>query len=75
MSLKNVKFGDKFKTRDGRIAVVIGEHKTVRKHWYDFVCLDEDADMINNTPYKFSAYDNGIAFEQFEWLDIVEKLD
>lgn len=75
MNLKNVKFGDKFKTRDGRIAVVIGEHKTVRKHWYDFVCLDEDADMINNTPYKFSAYDNGIAFEQFEWLDIVEKLD
>ena len=74
MILENIKFGDKFKTRDGCIAVVIGEHKTIRKHWYDFVCLDEDADMINNTPYKFSAYDDGMAFEGFDWLDIVEKL-
>lgn len=74
MTLDNIKFGDKFRTRDGRIAVVIGEHKTVRKHWYDFICLAEDADMINDTPYKFWAYDNGKAFEDFEWLDIVEKL-
>lgn len=74
MILENVKFGDKFKTKDGRIAVVIGEHKTSRKHWYDFVCLDENADMINNTPYKFWAYDDGIAFEGFEWLNIIEKL-
>lgn len=75
MDLNGTKFGDKFKTRDGRIAIVIGEHKTVRKHWYDFVCLEEDLDMINNTPYKFSAYDNGIAFEGFEWLDIILKID
>jgi len=75
MILENVKFGDKFKTKDGRIAVVIGEHKTTRKHWYDFVCLDEDADMINDTPYKFSAYASGIAFEGFEWLNIIEKID
>ena len=74
MNLENIKFGDKFKTHDGRIAIVIGEHKTTRKHWYDFICLEEDLDMINNTPYKFSAYDNGIAFEGFEWLDIIEKL-
>lgn len=46
----------------------------LRKQWYDFICLEEDLDMINNTPYKFSAYDNGIAFEGFEWLDIIEKL-
>ena len=75
MILENAKFGDKFITRDGRVAVVIGEHKTTRKHWYDLVCLEEDADMINNTPYKFWAYDNGIAFEGFEWLDIVLKID
>lgn len=74
MILENVKFGDKFRTRDGRIAIVIGEHKITRKHWYDFICLEEDLDMINNTPYKFSAYDNGIAFEGFEWLDIIEKI-
>ena len=75
MDLNGSKFGDKFVTRDGRIAVVIGEHKTARKHWYDFVCLDEDADMINDTPYKFSAYDDGRAFEGFDWLDIIVKLD
>ncbi len=75
MDLNGTKFGDKFKTRDGRIAIVIGEHKITRKHWYDFVCLEEDLDMINNTPYKFSAYDNGIAFEGFEWLDIILKID
>lgn len=74
MTLENIKFGDKFVTRDGRIAVVIGEHKTVRKHWYDFVCLDEDVPMLGNTPYKFCAYDNGTAFEGFEWLDIIVKL-
>lgn len=74
MILENIKFGDKFKTRDGRIAIVIGEHKITRKHWYDFICLEEDLDMINNTPYKFSVYDSGIAFEGFEWLDIIEKL-
>lgn len=74
MKLDNVKFGDKFITRDGRIAIVIGEHKTSRKHWYDFICLDENADMINNTPYKFWAYDDGTAFEGFDWLDIIGKL-
>ena len=75
MILENVKFGDKFVTRDGRIAVVVGEHKTTRKHWYDFICLDEDADMINDTPHKFSAYASGIAFEGFDWLDIIVKID
>lgn len=74
MMLENVKFGDKFRTKDGRIAVVIGERKTARKHWYEFVCLDENVDMINNTPYKFWAYDNGVAFEGFEWLNIIEKI-
>ena len=75
MILENIKFGDKFKTRDGRIAIVIGEHKTARrKHWYDFICLEENVDMINHTPCKFSTHDNGIAFEDFEWLDIIEKL-
>ena len=75
MILENVKFGDKFVTRDGRIAVIIGEHKTSRKHWYDFVCLDENADMINDTPYKWWVHDDGTAFEDFDWLDFVEKLD
>jgi len=32
MKLENAKFGDKFITRDGRVAIVIGEHKTVRRH-------------------------------------------
>lgn len=75
MTLENIKFGDKFVTRDGRIAVVIGEHKTVRKHWYDFVALREDESMLNITPYKFCADDNGTAFEGFDWLDIIVKLD
>jgi len=74
MKLENVKFGDKFVTKDGRIAIVIGEHKTSRRHWYDFICLGKDEDMINYSPYKFSAYDNGIALEGFEWLDIIEKI-
>lgn len=30
--------------------------------------------MINRTPCKFCTHDNGIAFEYFEWLDIIEKL-
>lgn len=75
MILENIKFGDKFKTRDGRIAIVIGEHKTARrKHWYDFICLEDDLVMLNRTPCKFCTHDNGIAFEDFEWLDIIEKL-
>ena len=31
--------------------------------------------MINGTPYKFCANDDGIAFEGFEWLDIMSKID
>jgi hypothetical protein len=30
--------------------------------------------MINHSPYKFNAYDNGIALEGFTWLDIIEKI-
>ena len=74
MNIDGAKFGDKFKTQDGRIAVVIGEHQTTRKHWYDFIALEEDSDMINGSPYKFSAYASGIAFEGFTWLDIIEKI-
>ena len=74
MKLENIKFGDRFKTRNGELAIVIGEHKTALKHWYDFVCLREDSDMINHIPYKFCAYDDGRAFEGFDWLDIVEKI-
>ena len=75
MNLNGTKFGDKFKTRDGRIAIVIGEHKNARKHWYEFVALEEDEPMLGNTAYKFYAYDDGIAFEGFEWLDIILKID
>lgn len=75
MDLNGSKFGDKFVTRDGRIAIVIGEHKTARKHWYEFVALEEDVSMLDNTPYKFYAYDDGIALEGFEWLDIISKID
>lgn len=74
MILENIKFGDKFVTRDGRIAVVIGEHKNARKHWYEFIALDEGIPMLGNTPYKFCAYDDGVAFEGFEWLDIIVKI-
>ena len=74
MKLENVKFGDKFKTRDGRIAIAIGEHKTYRCHWYDFVALEEDVPMLGNSSEKFHVYDTGIAMEDFTWLDIVEKI-
>ena len=74
MLLENINFGDKFKTRDGRIAIAIGEHKNARTHWYDFLALEDGVSMLESTPYKFSVYWNGIAFEKFEWLDIIEKL-
>lgn len=73
MKLENAKFGDKFITRDGRVAIVVGEHKTYRRHFYNLIALEEDADMINNTPIKFDANSDGIAFEGFDWLDIVDK--
>lgn len=75
MDLNGSKFGDKFVTRDGKIALVIGEHKTTRKHWYDFVALEEDAPMLGNALCKFYAHDDGTAFEGFEWLDIILKID
>ena len=71
MKLENIKFGDKFITRDGRVAIVIGEHKTIRRHWYDFIAFEEDVPMLGNSPVKFSANDEGIAFEGFDWLDII----
>lgn len=75
MKLENVKFGDKFKTRDGRIAIAIDEHKISRHHWYDFVVIQEEGlSMLEGSPYKFSVHDTGIAMEDFTWLDIVEKI-
>ena len=74
MKLENIKFGDKFKTQDGRIAIVINEHLNARKHWYEFVALEEGIPMLGNTSYKFYADNNGIAFEGFDWLNIIEKL-
>jgi len=75
MDLNGSKFGDKFMTHDGRIALVINEHKTSRKHWYTFIALDDGVPMLGNEPYTFHASDDGIAFEGFEWLDIVSKID
>ena len=74
MDLNGINFGDKFVTRDGRIAVVIGEHKNARKHWYEFVALDNGVPMLGNSPYEFWAYDDGVAFEGFTWLDIISRL-
>lgn len=74
MDLNGSKFGDKYITRDGKTAIVIGEHQTVRRHWYDFVALEDGSDMREVTPTKFSAHDNGIAFDGFEWLDLIEKI-
>jgi len=37
------------------------------------VALEEGSDMINNIPYKFDANSDGIAFDGFNWLDIVDK--
>ena len=45
------------------------------EHWYEFVALEEDVSMLDTTPYKFYAYDDGIALEGFEWLDIILKID
>ena len=75
MDLNGSKFGDKFMTRDGRVAIVIGEHKTARKHWYTFIALEDGEPMLGNDPYTFHAHDDGIAFEGFEWLDIILKID
>lgn len=75
MKLENLKFGDKFKTRGGKIAIVVGEHKNARKHWYEFLALERGMPMLGNQPYRFYAYDDGTAFEGFEWLNIVEDHD
>lgn len=75
MDLNGSKFGDKFVTRDGRLAIVIGEHKNARKHWYEFVALEEGVPMLGNDTCKFYVYDDGIALEGFEWLDIISKID
>lgn len=74
MVLQNVKFSDKFRTNDGRIAVVVNEHKNARKHWYEFFALEEGIEMLGNSSYRFYAYDDGTALEGFEWLNIVERL-
>ena len=48
---------------------------THSKWWYDFVALEEDAPMLGNALCKFYAHDDGTAFEGFEWLDIILKID
>jgi hypothetical protein len=40
----------------------------------NFFALEEGIEMLGNSSYRFYAYDDGTAFEGFEWLNIVEKL-
>lgn len=75
IDLINAKFGDKYKTRDGRMAIITRGHTLARHKWFEGVIgpinpvsIGPDIDI-----HRWDA--NGIAREGFTWLDLVEKLN
>lgn len=76
INLTNANFGDKYKTRDGRLIILTRKHRHPRhgiwfEGWYGYVDCDF-ADCESNTHRWFN---DGTAAEDFEWLDLVEKID
>lgn len=75
IDLTTAKFGDKYKTRDGRLVVLTKKHRHPRlgvwfEGWYGSIDC-EFADCKSNTHRWFK---DGKAHEEFEWLDLIEKI-
>lgn len=75
IDLTKSKFGDKYKTRDGRMAIITRGHSLSQHKWFEGVIgpinpvsIGSDIDM-----HRWNV--NGIAQEGFTWLDLIEKID
>jgi len=69
---ERAKFGDRFVTRDGRIAIYSHYGNNFHKHW----CLVLDGNLGELNPYTKSG-DHSFQMKEFsdERLDIVKRLD
>lgn len=74
IDLTNCKFGDKFETRNGRMAVIIKSHPNPRKPWFTGIIGDPNCDLSNSWAYEAHYYSDGTAQEDFTHLDLIKKL-
>jgi hypothetical protein len=75
IDLTNAKFGDKYKTRDGRVVVLTKKHRHPRHGiWFEGWYGSDDCDFVDCNPNCHRWYKDGTAAEGFEWLDLIEKI-
>ena len=72
INLKNCKFGDKFMTRNGKIAVIIGGHIDIRKPFWEAVIGDPNMSFSEQWIDKQNYYADGTAQEGFTHLDLIK---
>lgn len=72
MDLTNSKFGDKYITREGKIAIVIGGHTNIRKPFFDIVIGDPNIPFSEQWTTRTSCYADGIA-PDYQY-DLIAKL-
>ena len=75
IDLTNSKFGDKYKTRDGRMAIITRGHSLARHKWFEGVIGHIDSFSIGADIDYFRWEVNGIAQEKITWLDLIEKIE
>ena len=75
IDLTKSKFGDKYKTRDGRMTIITRGNSLAQHKWVEGVIGPIDSFSIGADIDYFRWEVNGIAQEGFTWLDLIEKIE
>lgn len=76
IDLTNAKFGDKYKTRNGKIAILTKGHRNARLGiWFQGCIGSIDCELADNNYDEHCWYKDGTAQEGFEWYDLIEKIE
>jgi hypothetical protein len=74
IDLTNANFGDKYKTRDGRVVVLTKKRRHPRHGiWFEGWYGSVDCDFADCNPNCHWWNKDGTAQEDFKWLDLIEK--
>ena len=74
IDLTNANFGDKYKTRDGRVVVLTKKRRRPRHGiWFEGWYGSVDCDFADCNPNCHWWNKDGTAQEDFKWLDLIEK--
>ena len=74
IDLTKCKFGDKFETRDGRMAIIIKGHRHPRKPWFEAIVGKSNCELPDSDAYTVAYYADGTAKAEFTDLDLIKEI-